>query len=230
MMTLAQQTAQALKRALLSERTQEMAAVQERQRLAQDLHDSVSQALFSATTIAQAVPMMWERDPEKAMEQLANVVKINRAAMSEMRILLLELRPQAILKAPLTDLLRHLIDAAKGRKVISADLDSEGAIGALPPDVHVALYRIGQESVNNILKHSGATRFDIRLQYQSNQLTLEVEDNGQGFDTSQTRSGMGLGNLQERADDIGARLTIRSSPGQGTRVQVVWQDTGADGE
>lgn len=224
MMTLAQQTAQALKRALLSERTQEMAAVQERQRLAQDLHDSVSQALFSATTIAQAVPMMWERDPQKAMEQLANVVQINRAAMSEMRILLLELRPQAILKTPLNDLMRHLIDAAKGRKIISADLISEGEIITLPPEVHVAFYRIGQESVNNILKHSGASHFDIRLHYQPNQLILVVEDNGQGFDTSQQSSGMGLSNLQERADDINARLEIISSPGKGTRVQVVWQD------
>ena len=230
MMTLAQQTAQALKRALLSERTQEMAAVQERQRLAQDLHDSVSQALFSATTIAQAVPMMWKRDPQKAMEQLANVVQINRAAMSEMRILLLELRPQAILKTPLNELMRHLIDAAKGRKVISADLISEGEVITLPPRVHVAFYRIGQESVNNILKHSGATRFDIRLHYQADQLTLMVEDNGQGFDTSQQSSGMGLSNLQERADDINARLAIISSPGKGTTVQVAWSADGVNEE
>ena len=82
--------------------------------------------LFSATTIAQAVPMIWERDPQKAMEQLANVVQINRAAMSEMRILLLELRPQAILKTPLNELFYHLIDAAKGRKIIKADFKVDG--------------------------------------------------------------------------------------------------------
>jgi PAS domain S-box-containing protein len=230
MMTLAQQTAQALKRALLSERTQEMTAVQERQRLAQDLHDSVSQALFSATTIAQAVPMMWERDPQKAMEQLANVVQINRAAMSEMRILLLELRPQAILKTPLSELLSHLIDAAKGRKMIKADLKVDGNVVGLPPEVHVAFYRIAQESVNNILKHSGAVRFDIRMQYQQDRIILVVEDDGKGFDRAQTGSGMGLSNLQERADGIDATLAIHSSPGDGTTVEVLWMIDEEDGE
>jgi PAS domain S-box-containing protein len=222
MLTLAHQAAQALKRALLSARTQEMVAVQERQRLAQDLHDSVSQALFSATTIAQAIPLTFERSPEKALEQLQQVVEINRAAMSEMRILLLELRPQTIMRTPLIELLRHLIDAAKGRKIISANLTAENEEITLPSEVHVALYRIAQESVNNVLKHSEAKRFEIRLQNQGEQVILTVQDNGRGFDQTQDSSGMGLVNLRERAEEIGAELVITSAPGEGTTIRVTW--------
>jgi PAS domain S-box-containing protein len=230
MQTLAQQTAQALKRALLSERTQEMAAVQERQRLAQDLHDSVSQALFSATTIAQAVPLTWERDPEKAKQQLNQVVQINRAAMSEMRILLLELRPHALVKTPLRDLLQHLLDAAKGRKMIAGTLTIEGDEINTPTEVHLALYRIAQESINNVLKHSRANHFDILVQYQDHQVTLHVRDNGQGFDpTAPSTGGMGLTNLRERADEISADLEIRSAPGQGTDIGLVWNTASQDG-
>lgn len=230
MQTLGLQAAQALKRALLNERTQEMAAIQERQRLAQDLHDSVSQALFSATTIAQAVPLTWQKNPQKAMEQLQQVVQINRAAMGEMRILLLELRPQAIIKTPLNNLLQHLIDAAKGRAVIEAELTIEGTEYELTEDVHVALYRIAQESVNNILKHSHATAFSILLAYQPDQVTLRVQDNGQGFDVSQKTGGMGLNNLRERSEAIGAALTLTSRPDTGTTVEVVWTNPSAGGE
>ena len=99
---------------------------------------------------------------------------------------------------------------------------------SLPPEVHVAFYRIAQESVNNVLKHSGASRFDIRLQYQPDRVILVVEDDGKGFDRAQTGSGMGLGNLQERADEINAPLVIESSPGNGTTVEVVWVADGAD--
>jgi PAS domain S-box-containing protein len=222
MQTLGRQSAQALKRALLSERTQEMAAIQERQRLAQDLHDSVSQALFSATTIAQAVPLTWEKNPEKAMEQLRQVVQINRAAMGEMRILLLELRPQAIIKTPLNNLLQHLIDAAKGRAVIEATLDIEGTEYEVPPDVHVALYRLAQESVNNVLKHSHAAAFTIALEYEVNRVTLQIQDDGVGFDTTQSTPGMGLNNLRERAEEIQAQLDITSAPEKGTTIRIVW--------
>jgi signal transduction histidine kinase len=224
MQTLGRQAAQALKRALLSERTQEMAAIQERQRLAQDLHDSVSQALFSATTIAQAVPLTWEKNPEKAMEQLKQVVQINRAAMGEMRILLLELRPQAIIKTPLNNLLQHLIDAAKGRAVIEAELNIDGEEFELPEEVHVALYRIAQESVNNILKHSHAQEFTITLRYEANRVTLQIQDNGVGFDTTQTTAGMGLINLRERAEAINAQLDITSAPEKGTTIHTVWDN------
>jgi PAS domain S-box-containing protein len=230
MQTLGQQAAQALKRALLSERTQEMAAIQERQRLAQDLHDSVSQALFSATTIAQAVPLTWQKNPEKAMEQLKQVVQINRAAMGEMRILLLELRPQAIIKTPLNNLLQHLIDAAKGRAVIEAILNIDGTEFELPPEVHVALYRIAQESVNNILKHSHAATFTITLLYQANLVTLQVQDDGVGFDKAQSTGGMGLSNLHERAEEIDAKLDITTAPQKGTTIRVVWDNPASASE
>ncbi|MEO8607189.1 MAG: PAS domain S-box protein [Chloroflexota bacterium] len=228
MQTLGQQAAQALKRALLSERTQEMVAIQERQRLAQDLHDSVSQALFSATTIAQAIPLTWQKNPEKAMEQLKQVVQINRAAMGEMRILLLELRPNAIIKTPLNNLLQHLVDAAKGRAIIETSLEIEGTEIELPPDVHVALYRIAQESVNNVLKHSNAKAFTIMLHYQTDQVSLRIHDDGVGFDMTQTAGGMGLSNLRERAEENIAKLEISSTPGNGTTIEVVWPNPASE--
>jgi signal transduction histidine kinase len=205
-----------------------MAAIQERQRLAQDLHDSVSQALFSATTIAQAVPLTWEKNPEKAMEQLKQVVQINRAAMGEMRILLLELRPQAIIKTPLNNLLQHLIDAAKGRAIVEAALDIEGTEYEVPPDVHVALYRLAQESVNNILKHSHAAAFTITLRYETNRVTLQIQDNGAGFDVTQATGGMGLNNLRERAEEIDGQLAITSALEKGTTIHVVWPNPSSD--
>ncbi len=100
----------------------------------------------------------------------------------------------------------------------------------LPAEAHVALYRLAQESVNNILKHSDATEFTIDLQYGNDHLTLRVQDNGVGFDTSQVTGGMGLSNLRERAEAINAQLDIISAPGKGTTIRVVWSGEPEDGE
>ena len=99
----------------------------------------------------------------------------------------------------------------------------------MPPDVHVALYRLAQESVNNILKHSHAQEFAIALQYETDQVTLHIQDNGIGFDITQSTSGMGLSNLRERAEAINAQLDIISAPEKGTTIQVVWPTPSVDG-
>jgi signal transduction histidine kinase len=223
---LAQQGAQALERARLTQEAKEAAAAaaahEERQRLARDLHDAVSQTLFSATTFAETLPSVWQRKPERAVDQLGQIVTLNRAAMAEMRTLLLELRPEAIIRTSLPKLFQQLLDAAKGRKQIETALIVEGSEVVLEPDVHVAFYRIAQESVNNALKHSRATTLTIHLLMQPETIHVTIQDNGHGFDAAQLASGLGLNSMRERAAAIGALLTVQTQPGQGTEISVKW--------
>jgi PAS domain S-box-containing protein len=222
MVALAQQCAQAMERAMLHHQAQLAAALEERQRLARDLHDAVSQTLFSATIMAETIPTSWQRSPERGKEQLDQLITLNRAAMSEMRTLLLELRPEAMLKTDLALLLRQLVEAAKGRKNIRAEIEVENMPDGLPSTVHVALYRIAQESINNILKHSQASQFSVQLYAQAEQASLQIDDDGQGFDMTSMTAGLGLNNIRERAQAIGASLDIRSKLGEGTHVMVTW--------
>ncbi len=204
------------------QQAQELAAFEERQRLARDLHDAVSQTLFSSMTIAQAVPRLWARDPERALSKIDQLVRLNRAAAAEMRSLLLELRPDSLLNTDLSILLNHLIDATSGRKNIKGQLVVEGQPELLPPNVHMVFYRIAQESLNNIIKHSRATRFTIDLKREPHHLLLRITDNGQGFDPVTLSPGLGLDNMRERAETIGAHLDIDSQPGEGTQILLAW--------
>lgn len=227
MRLFAEAIATAIQNARLFQQAQEVAAYEERQRLARDLHDAVSQTLFSATTVAEALPRLWQRNPQKTMEQLDQLVLLNRAAMAEMRTLLLELRPEAIVNTKLTKLLTQLVEVAKGRKRLTGELIIRGELGALPPGVHLAFYRIAQESLNNILKHSQATQFQVLVEREPDRLYLHVQDNGRGFDLAQAAGGLGLSTMQERAEAIGAALEMSSRPNQGTDVKVTWLDTGS---
>jgi signal transduction histidine kinase len=220
MMAIAQQCAQALERARLHEQAQIAAANEERQRLARDLHDAVSQTLFSATTMAEVIPVLWERNPKRGREQLAQMVTLNRAAMAEMRSLLLELRPDAIVRTSLSALLRQLEEAVKGRRNIETGLNIIGTETPLEPDAHVAFYRIAQEALNNMVKHSGATRVTVELQYGSDSCILRIQDNGKGFDSSNTSAGMGMNTMRERAESMGARLIVQSQPSVGTQITL----------
>ena len=219
----AAQTATAIQNAQLFQQAQAAATIEERQRLARDLHDAVSQTLFSSTTIAEALPRLWERDPQKTLQRLEQVVTLNQSAMAEMHTLLLELRPETILKTDMKMLLNQLVTAAKGRTTIGADLRVEVNDLALPPDVHVAFYRIAQESINNLLKHSHASKFSVHLNETPQHVILMIQDNGQGFDTSGSFAGLGLRSLQERATAIGASLYLTSETGKGTSVRLSWE-------
>lgn len=221
-MALAQQCAQSLERAQLQEQAKEVAALEERQRLARDLHDAVSQVLFSATTMAESVPRTWEQDPQRALDHLNQVVTLNRAAMAEMRNLLLELRPDTIMRTDLNLLFEQLLRALKGRKFIQTEFSLQGKPFTLPAEVHMTFYRIAQEAVNNIIKHSQATHTQINLHYQADTITLRVQDNGKGFDTQAVSSGMGQATMRERAKANNASLTIQSEPGKGTEIILVW--------
>jgi two-component system nitrate/nitrite sensor histidine kinase NarX len=221
--SLAHQIAVAVDNARLFEQTQQLAVVRERQRLARDLHDAVTQTLFSASLISEVLPRIWERDAEEGQRRLAEVRELTRGALAEMRTLLLELRPAALADAELGDLLRQLGEATTGRARVPVDVRVEGEHSQMPPDVKVALYRIAQEALNNVAKHSGAGQATVRLCCGPEQVALHIADDGRGFELDSvppTRLGVGI--MRERAEAIGAELAIESELGRGTEVSVVW--------
>jgi signal transduction histidine kinase len=229
---LAHQVGAAIENAQLYEQAQQAAVVQERNRLARELHDAVTQTLFSASLIAEAVPDTWDNDPEEGRQLLEELRQLSRGALAEMRTLLLELRPVALVETDLCDLLRQLAEAATGREGIPVTVEVEGRC-RLPSEVHVALYRIAQEALNNVVKHAHASRAAVTLSLSparaggAGQVELAICDDGRGFDPERTPPDrLGLGIMRERAQAIGAELTLDSRPGQGTEVRVVW--TGPD--
>jgi signal transduction histidine kinase len=240
-MALAQRAALVIEKAQLHEQTQALAVMEERNRLARDLHDAVTQTLFSASLIAEVLPSLWDQDEDEGRQLLKELRQLSRGALAEMRTLLLELRPAALMDANLDDLLRQLVDAVVGRTGLPVQLTVEGAC-SLPPEVHVALYRIAQEALNNVVKHARASHVSVtmravadevarrdndagQLGRVSGRVELCVVDDGLGFDPACVPSDrLGLNIIRERAQSIGATLRIESAPGAGTRVAVVWQE------
>lgn len=220
---IADQCAQAIDRIGLSEKERELAVVQERQRLARELHDAVSQTLTGATVLAESAERIWKKDPARAFDIINQVIKLNHAAQAELRTLLWELRPEAILKSRQSDLLRQLVQIVNGRKGLRAELRFEGEDDVpLPESVHIALYRIAQESLNNVVKHSRATRVLVEFTQAEGIIRLRIVDDGRGFDTNQVFAGLGLGTMRERATSIHAALTITSQPSGGTKIELSW--------
>jgi len=224
-MTIANQAAVTLVNAELYEHAQALAALQERQRLAQNLHDAVNQSLFSAGLIAEVLPRLWEREPDEARHALEDLRHLTRGAMAEMRALLAELRPSTLTDTELGDLLRLLANAFTGRTNIPAVVTVNGE-GSLPADTQVALYHICQEAFNNIAKHAKASRVKIDVCHTPGELVMHIQDNGCGYITTDlTPSGhYGLSMMQERAETVGAVLTITSQPGKGTEIIIHWKE------
>jgi ligand-binding sensor domain-containing protein/signal transduction histidine kinase len=215
----------------LAQRAAEAAVAAERSRLARDLHDAVTQLLFSASLIAEALPGIWESDQDEGRELLGELRRLSRGALAEMRTLLLELRPASLTETSLVELLHQLAEAATGRTELSIEVRADG-VPALPRDTHIALYRIAQEALNNVIKHARASRATISLCCLPSedpgdgqqQVTLAVSDDGCGFDPGRVRPDhMGLGIIRERAERIGAELGVESQPGRGTEVMVRWR-------
>ncbi len=218
-----QQVGVAVENARLYERAEESAAAAERSRLARDLHDAVSQTLFSASLIAEVLPRLWERNPEEGRRRLDELRQLTRGALAEMRTLLLELRPAVLHEVALGDLLRQLCEAITGRARLPVQLVVEGE-AALPPDVQVAFYRVAQESLNNVAKHAGASAVSVSLRCHADAVELVVADDGRGFDPALvTPDHLGLGIMHERAAAVGADLALESRPGEGTRVRLYWR-------
>lgn len=225
--TFGDQAALALENARLRSQAQETAVAAERSRLARDLHDSVTQTLFSASLIAEVLPKLWERNQEEGRRRLEELRQLARGALAEMRTLLLELRPAALVEAELCDLIKQLTEAVAGRARVPVQLSIEGHREnhrQLPADAQLAFYRIVQEALNNIVRHAHATKAEVRVTFTEKRLELEVGDNGQGFDPALVQAEhLGLGIMRERAEAVGATLTVCSTPGKGTRIKMHWE-------
>ncbi len=217
----ADQAAIAIYNARLYQRAQELATLEERQRVARDLHDAVSQTLWTATLIAHVLPVNWENDPEEGRRNLIQLQRLTRGALAEMRTLLLELRPSALEEASLGNLMQQLAAAIMSRKEMEIHVLIEGE-KPVPPQIKIGLYRLAQEALNNAAKHAHATEAHIRLCLLSGKIEIIISDNGRGFDAGQNPKGLGLGIMHERADAIGADLEIRSEIGVGTVVRISW--------
>ncbi len=200
----------------------EKAVSEERERLARELHDSVTQALYSTSLMAEAMPDIWESHREEALQSLEAIRQINRVALADMRTLLLELRPAAIAERPLGDLLRSLVEALSARADLPIVTTTVGEC-QMPSQVQVAFYRIAQETLNNTIKHARASQVWVNLNCAPDKVTMSIRDDGRGFD-DQTRAPhqLGLDIMRERAQEINAELITTSQPDQGTQVQVIW--------
>ncbi|MBV9577178.1 MAG: GAF domain-containing sensor histidine kinase [Chloroflexi bacterium] len=226
-LALAQRAALAIENARLYEQAEQAAALEERQRLARELHDAVTQTLFSASLLAEVTPGLWERDPLEGRQRLEQLRQLTRGALAEMRTLLLELRPTALTEVGLEVLLRQVGDAMVSRNQLEVALNIDGPVRKLPPVAQVGLYRLAQESLNNIAKHAGARHANLQLTWTEAGVHLQIEDDGRGFDPTSVPAGhMGLQIMRERAAAIGAKLVVSSAPGEGTRVTIHWTEAG----
>ncbi len=223
-LSVANQAAITMINAELYGQAQELAVLEERQRLARDLHDAVNQSLFSAGLIAEVLPRLWDRDQDEARRSLEDLRKLTRGAMAEMRALLAELRPSTLIDAELGELLRLLGNSFTGRTNIPATITVNGQ-GVLPAEVQVAIYRVGQEALSNIAKHAEAHSVEIILNQEKTSIELNIRDDGKGFIPEQTASGhYGLSMMYERAQAVGAQLSIRSQLGKGTELIFHWRE------
>jgi PAS domain S-box-containing protein len=204
------------------------AAQEERTRLARDLHDSITQALFAASLKAEALT---EDDaiPAGSAETAGEVRRLTRGALAQMRTLLLELRDETLADVPVEQLLRNVVEATEGRATIAVDLRLLGD-GQPPRDLHGAIYRVTQEALNNVVRHSGATQASVELVVEQSCVRLLIRDDGRGFEPGPVSPAhFGLRSMRERASEIGAELRIVSAPGEGTLVVLDWHDGTASG-
>ncbi len=214
----------------LRRQAEETAVLEDRQRLARELHDSVNQSLFSASVIAETLPRLWQRNPSLVQQNLGDLHRLIRGALAEMRILLLELRPVSMADAVLPDLLQHLVNGLRGRTMLDINLQVQGEC-TIPIQVKKNLFRISQEALNNIVKHARASQVLLALDQCQDEIILRIRDDGLGFDLARVEGGhLGLQIMHERANNIGANLEILSRPGMGTEILVTWPGVKKEGD
>lgn len=205
----------------------ENARMEERNRLSRELHDAVSQTLFSASLMADTLPLVWQQNPQQGQQVLAELRQLNQNALAEMRILLLELRPSALIDKPFGELLQQLSTRVGVHAPLTVKLEIEQDC-ILPPEVQTTFYRIAQESLNNISKHAGATLVSLYFEGMSAQAILTISDEGCGFHPQQILAGhLGLDIMRERAINIGATLEIEAQPEHGTTITLIWNKADA---
>jgi signal transduction histidine kinase len=203
-------------------RAEELAVLQERNRLARELHDSVTQSLYSLTLLAEAGQrMIRAEDLQQIAGNQTRLGQIAQQALQEMRLLVYELRPLALKSEGLVGALEQRLETVERRAGIQARVLVEGEVD-LAPGLEEELYGIAQEALNNALKHARASKIVLSVRMVDKSVILEIADDGQGFDLAevQVKGGLGLISMQERAEKIGGQLDIDSAPGEGTRVSV----------
>ena len=218
----ADQAALAIENARLHQQARQAAVVDERARLARELHDSVTQSLFSMTLLAEAGQRLASAgELERVQAYLGRLGDTSQQSLKEMRLLVYELRPLALEDVGLIGALQQRLDAVEARSGVEARLLVDGSV-EVPAAVEQDLYRIAEQALNNALKHASATSVTARIQGDHERLTLEVVDDGCGFDPADIahRGGQGLVSMRERAAHIGGDLTVRSASGEGTSVRV----------
>jgi signal transduction histidine kinase len=216
---LADRAAVAIGNAELHERAQQAASLEERQRLARELHDSVSQALYGIALGARTAQTLLERDPAKASEPVDYVLSLAEAGMAEMRALIFELRPESLESEGLSAAIRKQVEAVQARHSIPVAFETCEEPN-LPLPTKEAAYRIAQEALNNVAKHSGATEVRVTLSSANGTVIVEVADNGSGFDAAGEFPGhLGLHSMRERTEKAGGKFGIDSDR-SGTRVQA----------
>ncbi|MGQ0550106.1 MAG: histidine kinase [Armatimonadota bacterium] len=218
--TIADQATIAAENARLLVEAREKAALEERQRLARELHDSVSQALYGIALGARTARTLVDRDPQRAVEPLDYVLSLAEAGLAEMRALIFELRPESLKEEGLIAALTKQIEfvRARHRIVVEATLPDEPVI---PMEAKEAVYRIAQEALTNTIKHARASQVALELNGGPLELVLEVSDNGVGFDPAQSFPGhLGLRSMRERAASLGGTVEVDSGPAVGTRIRA----------
>jgi signal transduction histidine kinase len=218
----ANQAAAAIENARLYEQTREYAVVEERNRLARELHDSVTQSLFSVTLLSEAALNLLDRDPGKARERLERANELAQGALAEMRALIFQLRPVTLQEEGLLSALKKHLSALHSRHGRVVELQVTGAERRLPSTVEDAAFGIVQESLNNVVKHANAARAQVQLHFAAHALQLVTIDDGIGFDPDAPRPlpTLGMTSMRERAESIGGRLSVESAPAMGTRVSA----------
>lgn len=216
---VAEQAAVALENSRLYEQGKDLAALEERQRLARELHDSVSQALYGITLGARTARALLDRDPARAAEPLDYALSLAEAALAEMRALIFELRPESLANEGLIVALEKLATAARARHHIDVHM----TLIAEPPislEAKQALYRIAQEALQNVVRHAHATEVSVSVyRKDSDELVMDIRDNGIGFDPSESFPGhLGLNSMRERVMRLGGIFTLESVPDQGTHL------------
>ncbi len=214
------QAALVLENARLRQQVEQVAVQEERGRLARELHDSVTQSLYSLTLLAEGRRRLINSGRTEGIDEaLQELSQLGQQALKEMRLLVHELRPPLLEQEGLLGALHQRLNAVEKRAGIDVRLTTDTLID-LPPSVEEGLYRIAQEALNNALKHAAATAITIILRNTNNQVTLEVIDNGVGFDPATSNRGIGLHSISERTAKLGGQFTLFSAPGQGTSIHV----------
>jgi signal transduction histidine kinase len=223
---LAAHAAIAITNAGLFERSRELSIVAERNRLALELHDAVSQKLFSLVLTAEAAATQYDRDPAAARTQLERLRSLSREALEELRSLILGLRPPELARDGLAATLRRQAEMLERVHGVPIELSTEGSLDrepALGPDAELDILRIANEALHNAVRHAGAQRVTVRVSTEPGTLVLEVSDDGAGFDPGRPElraRHLGLTSMEERARELGGNLEIRSRPGTGTTVRL----------